>query len=251
MKTLEFMLEKLPIILKALPTTLEMLFISVFIALILGIILTCAKVSKNKVANIIAGVYISFMRGTPMIVQVLLSFICIPLILRDMGVVTIGWNNMIYAIIAFSLNEAAFFAEIFRSAYLDIDKGQIEAGESIGMTRMQIFRRIIFPQAAATALPNTTNMIIELMKNTSLGLAIGVVDMLGMAKQVSYNSYGIGQTEIFIVTGFLYWIMGLIIMTISNKVTKRLNRCNAPMVVEKRKFRNIFNRYAKEGGNIS
>ena len=77
-----------------------MLFISVFIALILGIILTCAKVSKNKVANIIASVYISFMRGTPMIVQVLLSFICIPLILRDMGVVTIGWNNMIYAIIA-------------------------------------------------------------------------------------------------------------------------------------------------------
>ena len=191
MKTIEFMLEKLPIILKALPTTL------------------------------------------------------------DMGIVTIGWNNMIYAITAFSLNEAAFFAEIFRSAYLDIDKGQIEAGESIGMTRMQIFRRIILPQAAATALPNTTNMIIELMKYTSLGLAIGVVDMLGMAKQVSYNSYGIGQTEIFIVTGAVYWIMGVIMMTISNKLTKRLNRCNEPTITERKSIWNKFNRYAKEGGGVS
>lgn len=240
MEKLEFMIEKLPVILKALPETLEMLFISVFIAFFLGMLLAYAKVSKNIIARGISSVYISLMRGTPMIVQILLAFICIPLILRDLGVSTIGWNNMIYAIIAFSLNEAAFFAEIFRAAYLDIDKGQIEAGESIGMSKLQIFKRIILPQASAKALPNTTNMIIELMKNTSVGMAIGVVDMMGMAKQISYNNYGIGQTETFIIVGIIYWIMGLILIVISNYFTKKLNRSNSPMIIEKRKFSDYF-----------
>lgn len=234
MQDLEFMIEKVPILLNALPATLKILAISVGIALIIGIILTYAKLSKNRIVRSLAALYISFMRGTPMIVQILLSFIGIPLILGALGISTQGWDNMIYAIFSFSLNEAAFYAEIFRSAYLDIDKGQIEAGESIGMTKFQIFRRIIFPQAAASALPNTTNMTIELMKNTSLGMAIGVVDIMGMAKQVSYNSYGVGQTQIFIVVAFLYWILGLIFMVISSLVTKRLNRCNDPIIRKKR-----------------
>lgn len=240
MKTLEFMFIKIPTILNALPATLEMLFLSVVIALVIGILLTYAKVGKNRGAKFLASIYISFMRGTPMIVQILLAFIGIPIILNSLGIVTKGWNNMIYAIIAFSLNEAAFFAEIFRSAYLDIDKGQIEAGKSIGMTEAQIFRRIIFPQTAASALPNTTNMIIELMKNTSLGMAIGVIDLMGMAKQISYNNYGVGQTETFIVTAFLYWIMGSILMVISSMITARLNRCNNPNMVKKKTYFSIF-----------
>lgn len=232
METLEFMLSKVPVILSALPTTLEMLVYSVVIAVVIGILLTWAKIGRHRIIRFIANMYTSFMRGTPMIVQVLLAFIGIPLILKSIGVSTQGWNNIIYAIAAFSLNEAAFFSEIFRGAYLDIEAGQIEAGESMGMTDFQIFRRIIFPQAAAIALPNTTNMIIELMKNTSLGMAIGVVDMMGMAKQVSYNSYGVGQTETFMVAGVLYWILGLIFMIISNVVTKRLNRCNSPVLIK-------------------
>lgn len=234
MEMLQVMLKKIPIILNALPATLEMLFLSVVIALIIGMLLTYAKVGKNKITKYIAVIYISFMRGTPMIVQVLLAFIGIPLLLNKFGIQTKGWSNMIYAIMAFSLNEAAFFAEIFRSAYLDVDKGQIEAGKSIGMTDVQIFKRIIFPQAAASALPNTTNMIIELMKNTSLGMAIGVVDLMGMAKQISYNNYGVGQTETFIITAFLYWIMASILIVISSMITARLNRCNNPSIVRKK-----------------
>ncbi|EDK34079.1 Hypothetical protein CKL_2067 [Clostridium kluyveri DSM 555] len=231
---LEFMISKMPIILNALPITLEILFFSVVIALVVGMILTYAKVGKNKVVRCIASIYISFMRGTPMIVQLLLAFIGIPLILDSFGISTANWNNIIYAIIAFSLNEAAFFAEIFRSAYLDIDKGQIEAGQSIGMTKFQTFRRIIFVQVAAKALPNTTNMIIELMKNTSLGIAIGVTDLMGMAKQISYNNYGVGQTETFIVAAFIYWIMGLILTIVSSNITARLNRYNNPVLANRK-----------------
>lgn len=234
MGKLEFMASKMTIVLSALPITVEILFLSVAIALVIGMILTYAKVGKNKIAKFIANVYISFMRGTPMIVQLLLAFIGIPLMLNSFGIETSGWNNMIYAIISFSLNEAAFFAEIFRSAYLDIDKGQIEAGESIGMTKLQVFTRIIFAQAAAKALPNTVNMIIELMKNTSLGIAIGVTDLMGKAVQISYNNYGVGQTEVFIVAGFIYWIMGVILTVISSNVTARLNKCNSPILINKK-----------------
>lgn len=107
MEKLEFMISKMPIILNALPITLEILFFSVVIALVV-MILTYAKVGKNKVVRCIASIYISFMRGTPMIVQLLLAFIGIPLILDSFGISTANWNNIIYAIIAFSLNEAAF-----------------------------------------------------------------------------------------------------------------------------------------------
>ncbi len=234
MGKIEFMISKLPVLLSALPETLSMLFISVFIAFVLGMILTCGKLSKNIVLRVLSNIYISFMRGTPMVVQLLLAFILIPKTLNSAGIATNTWDNVIFAIISFSLNEAAFFAEIFRGAYLDIDKGQIEAGESMSMTKFQIFRRIIFPQAAAIALPNTMNMTIELMKNTSIGMAIGVVDVMGMAKQISYNAYGVGQTEIFIITGVIYWIMGMILSGISSALTERLNRCNSPMVIEKK-----------------
>lgn len=224
MDSLKIMWENLPFLLKSLPNTFFILFVSVAIAIVLGLLLTCMKLSKLKILKAISGVYISFQRGTPMIAQVLIVFIAAPMLLNSIGVNTSGFSNSIYAIIAFSMNEAAFFAEIFRSAYLAIEKGQIEAGESIGMSRFQVFRRIILPQAAASALPNTTNMIIELMKNTSLGMAIGVVDLMGKANQLALNKYGVGQLEIFITAGIMYWIIGIIFIVISDCITKRLNK---------------------------
>lgn len=227
---MQIAIQKLPVLLGALPVTFYILFLSVAIALVLGILLTGMKLSRRAVPRAVGSVYISFMRGTPMIAQILIAFIGIPVILREcFGYNTAGWSNMVYAVVAFSMNEAAFFSEIFRSAYLAIDKGQIEAAQSLGMSRLQIFRRVILPQAAASALPNTTNMIIELMKNTSVGLAIGVVDLMGMAKQVSYNTMGVGQTPIFIEVAVLYWLIGVIFMAVSGAVTRRLNRCDQPL----------------------
>ncbi len=235
---MQIVLEKLPVLFSALPLTFELLFLSVAIAFVLALLLTAAKLSSHKVLRGFASVYISFMRGTPMIAQILITFIGIPILFREVfGISTAGWNNMVYAVVAFSLNEAAFFAEIFRSAYLAIDRGQMEAGQSIGMNRWQVFRRIIFPQAAASALPNTTNMVIELMKNTSLGMAIGVVDLMGMAKQVSYNTMGVGQTSIFLAVAVLYWLIGIVFMVISSKVTQHLNRWNSPNAPVKKRWR--------------
>lgn len=224
MKGIQIALDNLPYLVQALPNTFYILFVSVAIAFVLGLGLTWMKVCRFRILRAVAGVYISFQRGTPMIAQILIVFIAMPMILQSLGINTIGIQTSLYAIIAFSMNEAAFFAEIFRSAYLAIEKGQIEAGQSIGMNRFQIFRRIILPQAAASALPNTTNMIIELMKNTSLGMAIGVVDLMAKANQLALNNYGVGQMEIFIAAGIMYWLIGIVFMVISDLFTKWLNR---------------------------
>lgn len=240
MKSIKIMVDYLPYLLKALPTTFYILFVSVIIALLLAMLLTWARVGKNKVAKIIASIYISFMRGTPMIAQILIIFIVFPVMLKSWGIAYNPENNSIFAIIAFSLNEAAFFSEIFRSAYLALDKGQIEAGQSLGMTNIQVFFRIILPEGMASALPNTTNMIIELMKNTSLGMAIGVYDIMGKATQLALNNYGVGQVEVFIEVSIMFWIIGLIFMTISDYITKWMNRGNQIGKVAKKRRKLLF-----------
>lgn len=240
---MQLALEKLPSLLGALPTTFFILFVSVVAALMLAIVLTMMKVSRHRVIRAIASVYISLMRGTPMVAQVLIAFIGIPLLMRAwFGMAATSSTNMFCAILAFSLNEAAFFAEIFRSSYLAIDRGQIEAAESIGMSQTQIFRRVILPQTAMSALPNTTNMIIELMKNTSIGLAIGVVDLMGMAKQISYNTMGVGQTSIYLETAVIYWLIGVVFLALSNRITRWLNRCDQPTPKTRRRI------FSKKGG---
>lgn len=227
MNSLEIMKQYLLPLLGALPTTLYLLFTSVLIALVLGFLLTWAKIGKIHILRGIANLFISFMRGTPMMVQVLLTFILVPLIAFQNGVDTSKWDPINYAIVAFGLNEAAFFAEIFRSAYLSLDHGQIEAAESLGMSRMQVFRRVILPQGAAAALPNTTNMTLELMKNTSIAMVIGVYDIMGKAVQLGKNNYGVGQEELYFEVAVAFWVLGLIIQAISNNASDRLNKGNA------------------------
>ena len=232
-KSLEIVWKYLPALLESLPTTLYMLVISVFIAAILGFFLAWAKIGKNPLLKGLSSVFISFMRGTPMMVQLLLIFIWIPLICNDNGISTNTWDPIIYALISFSLNMAAFFAEIFRSAYIALDYKQIEAAQSLGMGPLQTFRRVILPQGAASALPNLTNMSLELMKNTSIAAVIGVYDILGKAQQLVKNNYGVGQLELYITVGVIFWIMGLLILFVSNLVTRRLNKGNSAMQTKK------------------
>lgn len=227
MDSLKIIEHYMPALLQALPTTFYLLFVSVFFALILGFFFAWAKIGKNKVMKALSSIFISFMRGTPMMVQILLIFILIPVVAYKNGVDTGSWNPSLYAIIAFTLNMTAFFAEIFRSAYSSLDYGQIEAALSLGMSRTQMFRRVILPQAAASALPNATNMTLELMKNTSIAAVIGVYDILGKAQQLAKNNYGVGQMELYITVAVMFWVIGLIILSISNAVTTRLNRGNA------------------------
>ncbi len=232
-KSLEIIWRYLPALLQALPTTLYMLVVSVVIAAFLGFFLAWAKIGKNPVVKGLSSIFISFMRGTPMMVQLLLIFIWIPVICNDNGISTSSWNPVIYALVSFSLNMAAFFAEIFRSAYIALDYRQIEAAQSLGMGSVQTFRRVILPQGAASALPNLTNMSLELMKNTSIAAVIGVYDILGKAQQLVKNNYGVGQMELYITVGVIFWIMGLIILALSRLILKKIDKGTPAMQTKK------------------
>lgn len=218
-----------PFVIQALHITVYVLLMSAVLGILLGILYTLGKLSKNKVVNGISSVLVSFFRGVPMPALLFLIFFGVPEIVSIFGVNANRWSAEVFAIISFTLNSSAFFEEIFRSAYLSIEKGQIEAGQSIGMTRIQVFRRIILPQAAVSALPNLSNMIIELLKNTALAFSVGVVDMMGKADQYSAANYGIGQAWIYLATGIIYWVLTIIIDYAFKLINKRIDKGRHPI----------------------
>lgn len=221
---MDILVRAFPFVIQALGTTVYVLLMSAILGIILGMLYTVGKLSKNKVINSVCTILVSFFRGVPMPALLFLIFFGVPEIMTPLGVDANAWSAEVFAIVSFTLNASAFFEEIFRGAYLSIEKGQIEAGQSIGMNKFQIFYRVILPQAAVIAIPNLSNMIIELLKNTALAFSVGVVDMMGRADQFSAANYGVGQAWIYLATGIIYWGLTIIIDVIFRLVNLKLDK---------------------------
>src|SRR5258708_1193079 len=144
-----YILQAIPNLLKALPLPLLIVILSLAFGLVLALLLTAAKLGKSRVLRTLATWYISFIRGTPSLVQLFLVFYGLPQLLKLIGIDINGWDKVVFAIITFSLNGAAYLSEIMRSSYLAVDRGQQEAAFSIGMNMTQSLWRIVFPQALA------------------------------------------------------------------------------------------------------
>ncbi len=221
---MNILLRAFPYVIQALNVTVYVLVMSAVLGIILALLYTVGKLSKNKVINGICGVLVSFFRGVPMPALLFLIFFGVPELMIPLGIDANSWPAAVFAIISFTLNSSAFFEEIFRSAYLSIEKGQIEAAHSIGMNNIQTFYRVILPQAAVIAIPNLSNMIIELLKNTALAFSVGVVDIMGRADQFSAANYGVGQAWIYLATGVIYWVLTIIIDVVFRLVNGRLDK---------------------------
>ncbi len=225
---IQFMISIVPEILKVVPVTLNITIVSMFFAIIVGLISALVRIYKIPVACQIASTYLSFMRGTPLLVQIYLAYYGIPKIL-DYAHTYYGWNidvNGIPAIVfiyfAFTLNVGAYLSETIRAAIQAIDKGQMEAALSIGMTTWQGLRRIIFPQALAVALPSFGNTVISLIKDTSLAFMISVVEMMGQAKIL--GARGLQFFEVYIVVALIYWIICIIVERTVIRLEKRVKQ---------------------------
>lgn len=210
MEGLKVALHAIPILIQKIPMALFYPALTMVLGSALGLLLLCGRLSRSGILRKICGIYISYMRGTPMVVQLFIMYFGLPVLLGLFGIDANSWNPIVFAIIAFVLNMSAFLSEIFRSAYLSVDKGQIEAGYSIGMPKTQVFMHIIAPQALLTALPNLNNLNIDMIKNLSFAFCIGVVDLLGRANQLASASFGVGQVEIYITTAFIYFLLCLL-----------------------------------------
>ncbi len=164
---------------EGLKITLAVFFITLIISIPLGIIIGFLRISKNKIISQIANLYILIMRGTPLLLQLVFVFFGLPL----MGIV---FDRFDAVIVAFSLNYAAYFAEIFRGGIQSIDKGQYEGAFVLGFSKFDMYRRIVFPQVIKRVLPAMSNEVITLIKDTAIVYAIGLNDILRIA-QIAQN----------------------------------------------------------------
>lgn len=165
--------------LEGLKITLSVFFITLIISVPLGIMIAFLRLSKNKIISQISNLYILIMRGTPLLLQLVFVFFGLPL----MGII---FDRFDAVIVAFSLNYAAYFAEIFRGGIQSIDKGQYEGAFVLGFSKFEMYRKIIFPQVIKRVLPAMSNEVITLIKDTAIVYAIGLNDILRIA-QIAQN----------------------------------------------------------------
>ena len=186
---------QIPDLLTYLPVTLELAVVAMIVSLILGLILALIKMKKIPVLKQLANLYISVIRGTPVLVQLYVTYFGIPMILKAINL-KYGTNYnangvapIIYAFIARAVNESAYNAEVIRASLESVPKGQIEAANALGMTYFQALRRVILPEAIVVALPSLGNSFIGLIKGTSLAFVCAVVEMTAAGKIIAGRTY--------------------------------------------------------------
>lgn len=211
-------------VLQQLPLTLLMIVLSLIFALILGFILATIRLQKIKLLSPVVKVYISFIRSTPLLLQLFLVYFALPQLLLFVHIDFNHFSRLFFVILAFTLHTGAYLSEIIRAGYQSVDYRQIEAGLSIGLTYPRILKEIILPQALRNSIPNLTTQIIELVKDTSLAFTIGIIDMMGQVKLIIGNNYGLGMLEVYIVISVVYWLIALIIQGVFTIIDKRAQK---------------------------
>ncbi len=172
---LSYIQTMLPQMMEGLKVTLEVFVLTLVLSVPLGVIVALCRLSKIKALSKVMEIYILIMRGTPLLLQIIFIFFGLP-------IVGVKIDRMPSAILAFTLNYGAYFAEIFRAGIASIDEGQYEGAEVLGLSKMDTFFRIIMPQAFKRVLPPVANEMITLVKDTALVYAVGFDDLLKIGK---------------------------------------------------------------------
>lgn len=191
-------------------------FLTLLFSLPLGLVVAFLRMSKVRPIRAVAQVYISILRGTPLMLQ-LLAVTYGPFYLFGVGV---SRNKLIPIIIAYSLNYAAYFAEIYRAGIESMPVGQYEAAAVLGYGKLRTFMRIILPQVVKRVLPPVTNELITLVKDTSMAFTVAYQEMFSIGKQIanSKNSF-----MPFIIAGVFYYIFNILVAFVMGRCEKRLN----------------------------
>ncbi len=223
-------LHNVPILFPYLIENLKVLFFATLFGVLLGLLVTVVRMKKPPVLYQLTTVYISFMRGTPMLVQLMLIYYGLPLVIDPLFGWSIGrtWAPSLFAYTTFVMNQGAFLSSIFISAIEAIPKGQSEAAYSVGLTGLQGFYRIVAPQAVRIALPPFGTDFIGVLHNASLVYVIGVVDLVGRAKAIGSATGHILEAYLFVAIVFVICSLAVrIVFGIWNKKLDYRNRGEA------------------------
>lgn len=239
--------EQIPKLLAYVPVTLEITLISMFFGIIIGLLIAIIKINKIPVLSQMCTLYISVIRGTPILVQLYLTYFGIPIFLKYINYYNgtdYNVNNippLLFVLVTFSLNEAAYNSETIRAAIQSVDKGQIEAANSLGMTPIQVLRRIIIPQSIVVALPSLGNGFISLMKGTSLAFVCSVVEITAQGKILAGNNYR--YFEVYLSLAIIYWGLTIIIENIIKIIEKKVSIPEKVLSIDSRKGVGTWLRY--------
>jgi len=216
METLQKMIDWMPALLKATETTILLSVLSVMTALVLSVFLALGKISKKKIINAPSSAYVFFFRGTPLLMQLFFIYYTLPTIFPALNIK----SRFIAAWIAFSLNIAAYLAEIIRAAIQSIDKGQLEAAKALGMTYTQTMRLIIIPQAYRRMIPPICNEFVMVLKDTSLVSIIALTDLTYQTKMIASNK---ASALVYIPAMIIYLVITAVFTFVFNKLEKKLS----------------------------
>lgn len=211
----QLMIDAMPLLFKGAGVTVEITALSVGLGIIIGMFVGIARVCRNIVFRSLATVYVDFLRGTPLLVQIFLIYFALPMIIGNRV------DPFVAAIAACSINSGAYIAEIFRAGIQSIDNGQMEAGRSLGMSWGQTMRYIIVPQAFKRVIPPLGNEFIALLKDSSLVSVIGFEELTRRGQLIIARTYG--SLEIWTCVAIIYLIMTL---AISRLVAFLERRCD-------------------------
>ena len=216
--------------LKVLPLTLTITIVPLMFGLGIGIIIAIIRLRKIPVVDRIAAFYVSFVRGTPLLLHIMLIYFALPMAF-DALALKYNWSLhskdipiIVFIFVAFSINAGAYMSEIIRSGILSVNYGQVEAAYSVGMTAPQAMRRIVLPQALAVNLPMLCSMFISLLQGSSLAFSISIVEVTGEANIYAAASFKF--LEAFIAAAIIYWGMTILVERITSILEKRVQRYN-------------------------
>jgi len=215
---LNYIVNTFLVTLKGIPVTLIIMAVAILLSFIPALLLALGQIYKVRGVRTFSVVYLAFIRATPPILLILFFYSLFPSLLnqifKNLGsqVDVFKFNPLYYAFIIYSLMTTGSLSEILRSAILTVDKGQLEAAQAIGLTNFQAYRRIVFPQALRSALPNLANLVINLVKGTSLVFVMTVKDITALAKIEASHSYQYSESYLvifviyLIICGLIQWI---------------------------------------------
>ena len=204
-----------PMLVATVTKTIPLTAVSFVLGLVIALVVALARLSSIGPLSAVARVYVSLIRGTPLLVQLFLVFYALP----QVGVVI---DPFPAAVLAFSLNVGGYAAEVIRAAILSIPKGQWEASETIGMGYSTTLQRVILPQAARVAVPPLSNTLISLVKDTSLASTILVTELLRVAQLAAAPTFDF--FALYGVAAVYYWVICLILSSLQNRLETRLER---------------------------
>lgn len=192
---------------------LELFFVTTIFSIPLGIVVAFVRLSNNKIASSVSSFYIWIMRGSPLLLQMMFFYYVLPIISPKLV-----FDQLTVAFIAFVINYAAYYAEIFRGGLLSIDKGQFEAAKVLGFDKITMYKRIILPQLTKRVLPPVSNELITLVKDTSLVYILGLNDLLRVATAASNREASLMP---FAYAAVIYLVMTAILTKLTALLEKR------------------------------